>query len=587
MFSAVVQPSVVSLFSSTSSAPLQLFTQSVDPSLPEDSCIHLLHDESSQPPAPDAVQLISPPGQHDGPDYVLNQTVLQIQSPTLRTTYIQCPHVSDTARPDLGIKHPWVHVQVRNMGREWAFEVGIVDHGGRIGILRLSTFQVRLRVQAPAAPAGFHDAQVPPSASSPLLPSLLLASADRMGDPRITLTLLSALLLLSEIDRSQCGYNIRDVRPCGVRACVRDVQAPADLVLTGGAGAEGAMGVRAVRDRVGPAAVNGVDNLKVVTTVTNTGNEALRILNEPRSPLSTLPADTFRITAASGASPAFTGIRAKYVAAAAIAAGDKALTRLAPGESVEIEHDRASIPCPSCLSSVSFFLLVSKAYNFTHPGEGTYSFEANNLFHIVDASNKAVPLYADAEAHTAKLTGTLAIARSSAHTKRATFNGCTVSQQTDIGDAISSAQAYVVGAIDYLTTHLNTSTRYTTWFGSFISARRLTVLGHYNSININGKFSTYTYDCTCTKADVFAYVYPDTFGVIYLCNAFWNAPSTGTDSKAGTIVHEASHFTKNGGTRDYAYGQTNCKALATQYPDDAVRNADSHEYFAENNPVQT
>ena len=35
-------------------------------------------------------------------------------------------------------------LQVRNLGREWAFEVGIVDHTGRVGTDRLSTFQVKL-----------------------------------------------------------------------------------------------------------------------------------------------------------------------------------------------------------------------------------------------------------------------------------------------------------------------------------------------------------------------------------------------------------------------------------------------------------
>ncbi|KAF5379184.1 hypothetical protein D9615_005985 [Tricholomella constricta] len=149
MFSAAIQPSVVSLFSSTSSAPLQLFTQTVDPSLPTDSCIHLLHDESSQPTPATPAALLTPPSQSqtDDPDYALNQTVLQIQSPTLRTTYIQCPPVGlhdGDKLPNLGIKHPWMHMQVRNMGREWAFEVGLVDHAGRMGILRLSTFQVRL-----------------------------------------------------------------------------------------------------------------------------------------------------------------------------------------------------------------------------------------------------------------------------------------------------------------------------------------------------------------------------------------------------------------------------------------------------------
>lgn len=55
--------------------------------------------------------------------------------------------------------------------------------------------------------------------------------------------------------------------------------------------------------------------------------------------------------------------------------------------------------------------------------------------------------------------------------------------------------------------------------------------------------------------------------------------------QAGTIIHESSHFTKNGGTNDYVYGQSAAKSLALSNPSRAVMNADSHEYFAENNPA--
>ena len=68
---------------------------------------------------------------------------------------------------------------------------------------------------------------------------------------------------------------------------------------------------------------------------------------------------------------------------------------------------------------------------------------------------------------------------------------------------------------------------------------------------------------------------------VHLCGAFWSAPSVGTDSKAGTLVHETSHFTVVAGTQDYAYGQSACRSLATSSPSQAVHNADSHEYFAE------
>lgn len=77
------------------------------------------------------------------------------------------------------------------------------------------------------------------------------------------------------------------------------------------------------------------------------------------------------------------------------------------------------------------------------------------------------------------------------------------------------------------------------------------------------------------------------FGYVTLCSLFWSAPATGTDSKAGTLIHESSHFTKNGGTDDIAYGQTKAKALAKSSPAQAINNADSHEYFAENNPSQS
>jgi peptidyl-Lys metalloendopeptidase len=60
---------------------------------------------------------------------------------------------------------------------------------------------------------------------------------------------------------------------------------------------------------------------------------------------------------------------------------------------------------------------------------------------------------------------------------------------------------------------------------------------------------------------------------------------TGTDSKAGTLVHEMSHFNVVAGTDDHAYGQSAAKSLALSNPDLALNNADSHEYFAENTPA--
>jgi peptidyl-Lys metalloendopeptidase len=59
----------------------------------------------------------------------------------------------------------------------------------------------------------------------------------------------------------------------------------------------------------------------------------------------------------------------------------------------------------------------------------------------------------------------------------------------------------------------------------------------------------------------------------------------GTDSMGGTLVHETSHFDKIASTEDTEYGQSDCKKLAKKSPKEAINNADSHEYFAENHPT--
>jgi len=45
-----------------------------------------------------------------------------------------------------------------------------------------------------------------------------------------------------------------------------------------------------------------------------------------------------------------------------------------------------------------------------------------------------------------------------------------------------------------------------------------------------------------------------------------------------------SHFNVVSGTDDIVYGQAGAKNLAATDPNGALNNADSHEYFVENNP---
>src|SRR5688500_14603752 len=91
----------------------------------------------------------------------------------------------------------------------------------------------------------------------------------------------------------------------------------------------------------------------------------------------------------------------------------------------------------------------------------------------------------------------------------------------------------------------------------------------------------FNFDCSCRSANVFAYVYPTRPYQVWLCPRFWRAKNTGRDSRAGTLVHETSHFNTIGRTYDFVYGPANARWLALYYPDYAVRNADNHEYFVE------
>lgn len=163
------------------------------------------------------------------------------------------------------------------------------------------------------------------------------------------------------------------------------------------------------------------------------------------------------------------------------------------------------------------------------------------------------------------------------------FNACTTTRQSQLVSARNESKIYASNAENYLLAN-TLGSRYTTWFGVFSSARYNTVKSNFTAISNAMDNASVRFDCTCTQTNVYAYVYPNQPYNIYLCGAFWAAPLTGTDSKAGTLIHEMSHFNVVAGTDDLAYGQNAARNLAINNPEDAVRNADSHEYFAENTP---
>lgn len=231
---------------------------------------------------------------------------------------------------------------------------------------------------------------------------------------------------------------------------------------------------------------------------------------------------------------------------------------------------------------------LSTYYDFSASGEYTLAYDvASFQLHSEKTagvwsgmdrlSSNELKVYVEGRAPTSASVSPAAVSGSSS------FNKCTGSQQSSLLSARSQASTYSADGLLYLNANKQSS-RYTTWFGIYDSSRYTTVKTHFSAITNAMDTAPVSFDCGCKKS-YYAYVYPNKPYYIYLCRVFWTAPLTGTDSKAGTLIHEMSHFTVVAGTNDYVYGQTGAKSLAISNPNNAVNNADNHEYFAENTPA--
>ena len=157
---------------------------------------------------------------------------------------------------------------------------------------------------------------------------------------------------------------------------------------------------------------------------------------------------------------------------------------------------------------------------------------------------------------------------------------------TTATSAVNAARSYSENAKGYLNTG-TVGPRYTSWFGAYTTTRHATARTHFVDIDaaMDQNSGQIKINCGCNQS-YYAYVYPTRPYEIFVCRAFWTAPMTGTDSKAGTLIHEMSHFNVVAGTNDHVYGQSGARSLAISDPDAALDNADNHEYFAENTPSQ-
>jgi len=306
------------------------------------------------------------------------------------------------------------------------------------------------------------------------------------------------------------------------------------------------------------------ENGIITMRITNESNEALKILTWNTPLEKTISADLFQIQNGKNTSQ-YLGRMVKRGTPT-----EADYTRLNAGEtrtvSIELaKYYQMEVKGNYAITYKGFFETLSK---------NAKEKESSILYKI---SNPRINIFFSPSQ---KKTGTV-----TANKVNPSFSGCSTSERSMLNAAHDAA---IVIAKDSVYTMKiaegNTqSARYSTWFGAASSTRQSTVTKHFSNIYSALNTKKVVFDCTCDES-AYAYVYPSKPYKIYLCTDFWNAPVTGTDSQAGTLVHEVAHFTIVAGTDDHAYGHTEAKDLAISNPTNAVDNSDNHEYFAENTP---
>lgn len=233
--------------------------------------------------------------------------------------------------------------------------------------------------------------------------------------------------------------------------------------------------------------------------------------------------------------------------------------------------------------SVAYDAVISGAYAFT--ASGTYTVR----YDVPELGITSPPATIDVEGRTNALGLRHPGPATQAGIQSVTTTGCDAGEQTAVTAALGAAGTYAQGAVDYFTANRGGS-RYQHWFGTYGRGRWTAVADHYTRIanaaaTASVQFVCHDPGCGPDSDGTYAFVYRNQPYIIYVCVSFWAAGLTGTDSRAGTLVHEMSHFTVLADTQDWVYGQSGAHSLAGSDPAKAVDNADNHEYFAENTPA--
>lgn len=120
---------------------------------------------------------------------------------------------------------------------------------------------------------------------------------------------------------------------------------------------------------------------------------------------------------------------------------------------------------------------------------------------------------------------------------------------------------------------------YAEWFGQWTEGRGDIVKRVFDAFK--DRWDKWEIDCSpCTGKQASAFFSRRQPNTVHVCPAYWKLPEISIEassSKLGVFFHELSHL--ESGTADHVYGAGLAKALAQQYPDLAVDNAENYEHF--------
>ena len=172
------------------------------------------------------------------------------------------------------------------------------------------------------------------------------------------------------------------------------------------------------------------------------------------------------------------------------------------------------------------------------------------------------------------------------------YIGCTKGERGIIVAALERSKRLVLTAA----TAVGPTPVYTRWFGKFTPAHGEIVRKNLKSVVTAVRTGAVTTECVnngrglCNR-DTYAFVDPDEAYHVKLCPNFFEmstmkdldevSVAEGNGTRAGTMVHEITHFTIVAGTDDICYSREICSDMARNAPMDALMNADSYQYFVE------